>query len=342
MAGRLGDRGARGVPPGPRAPAPEARALARWVPTVEGLEPLPLARLAREAHARGLVVGAAVHGFNRWQWTEADFVVDGAAVPLPVDALSVRFGDGAGEAKPATTPGRYHVLDRHAGVFPPTQNYNAMVGYSTAVGALAELAVDAGSGDVALLAHHTILECGTMLVQDLVSSQIQGGTATGIGLALHEQMPLYEDGPGNGTWNFNRYHLPRGSDVAVWAQTAEILPPLSEDEPPKGMAEAVVIPIMAAIVNGIAHAIGHRFRTLPVTPGQILQVLGWGRLADPRNLVVAMLDGVGWENFPHRGSMQAMPGFSDKLSDDETAALANYVRVTFGGQEGDVRALRRE
>ena len=71
------------------------------------------------------------------------------------------------------------------------------------------------------------------------------------------------------------------------------------------------------------------------------------RLADPRNLVVAMLDGVGWENFPHRGSMQAMPGFSDKLSDVETAALANYVRVTFGGQEGDVtaadvRALRRE
>ena len=265
---------ARGVPPGPRAPAPEH---ARWRDgslTVEGLEPLPLARLAREAHARGLVVGAAVHGFNRWQWTEADFVVDGAAVRLPVDALSVRYGDGAGEAKPATTPGRYHVLDRHAVFFPPTQNYNAMVGYSTAVGALAELAVDAGSGDVALLAHHTILECGTMLVPDLVSSQIQGGTATGIGLALHEQMPLYEDGPGNGTWNFNRYHLPRGSDVAVWAQTAEILPPLSEDEPPKGMAEAVVIPIMAAIVNGIAHAIGHRFRTLPVTPGQILQVLG--------------------------------------------------------------------
>ena len=42
----------------------------------------------------------------------------------------------------------------------------------------------------------------------------------------------------------------------------------------KGMAEAVVMPIMAAIVNGIAHAIGHRFRTLPVTPEQILRVLG--------------------------------------------------------------------
>ena len=40
------------------------------------------------------------------------------------------------------------------------------------------------------------------------------------------------------------------------------------------MAEAAVIPIMAAIVNGIAHAIGRRFRTLPVTPDQILAALG--------------------------------------------------------------------
>jgi mono/diheme cytochrome c family protein len=69
------------------------------------------------------------------------------------------------------------------------------------------------------------------------------------------------------------------------------------------------------------------------------------RLADPRNLIVAMLDGIGAENFPHRASMQAMPGFSDKLSDAEAAALANYLRVTWGGQKADVtpaavRALR--
>jgi mono/diheme cytochrome c family protein len=62
------------------------------------------------------------------------------------------------------------------------------------------------------------------------------------------------------------------------------------------------------------------------------------RLIDPRNLIVAMLDGIGAENFPHRASMQAMPGFSDKLSDGEAAALANYLRVTWGGQKGDVTA----
>jgi mono/diheme cytochrome c family protein len=71
------------------------------------------------------------------------------------------------------------------------------------------------------------------------------------------------------------------------------------------------------------------------------------RLADPRNLIVAMLDGVGSENFPHRENREVMPGFPDKLSDHEAAELANYLRVTFGGQKGDVtaedvRALRRK
>src|SRR6516162_851401 len=258
-----------------RAVKPEDARWRNGALTVEGLQSLPLARLAQEAHARGLVVGAAVHAFNRWQWAEADFVVDGASTRAALDALSVRYGDGAGAAKQAlaTTPNRYHVLDRRAVFFPPTQNSNRMVGYNTAAGTLVELMVDAASGKVTLLSHHTILECGNMLVPELVSGQIQGATATGIGLALHEWLPLYEDGPGDGTWNFNRYHLPRGSDVAVWAQTAEVLPPLSDDEPPKGMAEIAGIPIMPAIVNGIAHAIGHRFRTLPVTPDRILEVL---------------------------------------------------------------------
>ena len=153
-------------------------------------------------------------------------------------------------------------------------NNNAMVGYNTAVGTLAEIAVDASQrkGRAADAPHHSRM-------------RQHAGAGTGVGpdpgrrpprasaLRCTNELPLYEDGPGNGTWNFNRYHLPRGSDVAVWTQTAEVLPPLSDSEPPKGMAEVVMIPIMAAIVNGIAHAIGHRFRTLPVTPDQILEVL---------------------------------------------------------------------
>jgi mono/diheme cytochrome c family protein len=62
------------------------------------------------------------------------------------------------------------------------------------------------------------------------------------------------------------------------------------------------------------------------------------RLADPRNLLVAMLDGIGPENFPHRASLQVMPGFADKLSDQQAAALANYLRIAWGGQKPDVTA----
>src|SRR4029077_14068489 len=136
--------------------------------------------------------GAAVHAFNRWQWAEADFVVDCASTRAAVADLSVSYGDRAGAAKPEldAAPNRYHVLDRRSVSFPPTQNSNRMVGYNTAAGTLVELVVDAASRNITLLARHTILECGNMLVPELVSGQIQGATATGIGLALHDWLPL--------------------------------------------------------------------------------------------------------------------------------------------------------
>jgi mono/diheme cytochrome c family protein len=60
------------------------------------------------------------------------------------------------------------------------------------------------------------------------------------------------------------------------------------------------------------------------------------RLANPRNLVVSMLDGIPAQGFPYLQRMQAMPPFADKLSDAQAAELANYLRVSFGGQNPDV------
>ena len=53
---------------------------------------------------------------------------------------------------------------------------------------------------------------------------------------------------------------------------------------------------------------------------------------------MSTLDGIGAENFPHRASLQAMPGFADKLGDEQAAALVNYLRATWGGQKPDVSA----
>jgi CO/xanthine dehydrogenase Mo-binding subunit len=232
--------------------------------TAGGLEPLSFERLAAAARARGLITAVSVHTFNRWEWAEAEFDVPGAGrLSLPADALSVRYGDGGST-----------FIERQKVVYPPVARLNAAVTYSSGKAALAEIAVDTATGKVEVLSHHSILECGHQVVPQLVSGQIQGGVAMGIGHALLEELPLYDDGPGNGTWNWNRYRLPHAADVAVWKQTAEVLPPLSDSDVPKGMAEVVMIPIVPAIANAIAHAIGKRFYATPITAEQILEALG--------------------------------------------------------------------
>ncbi|WP_455425119.1 xanthine dehydrogenase family protein molybdopterin-binding subunit [Dryocola sp. LX212] len=238
---------------------------ARWVEgglTCAGMEILSFERLAKKAYELGLLTGAVVHVFNRWQWAEADFTIANQSRRLPVDALSVRTGKG-----------EFAAINREHVYYPPTQRNNASVTYYSAVGTLVEVAVGRADGKVDVLNHHSIMECGNLIVPELVSGQLQGGLAMGIGHALHEYLPLYEDGPGDGTWNFNRYHLPRAGDVAVWQQTGDIMPALSETDPPKGMAEVVMIPVVAALVNAIADATGHRFRDLPVRAENIREVL---------------------------------------------------------------------
>ncbi len=69
------------------------------------------------------------------------------------------------------------------------------------------------------------------------------------------------------------------------------------------------------------------------------------RLANPRNVIVSMLDGIAARGFPYLQRVQAMPPFADKLSDAQAAELANDLRVSFGEQSPDVtptevRALR--
>lgn len=297
----------RGIGGGQAAPYVLRSEDARWVDghlTAAGMQPLSLETLAAYAHEHGLVTGATGHAFNRWQWAEADFKVDATAVRRPLDALSVRRGgvqpdpaqepvaeraarvtssdasktggrDGAGDGggAPQAASDGYTVIERQNVFYPETQRNNAGVTYYSANGALVELSVHPASGKVNVLAHHSIMECGTPIVPQLVSGQLQGGLAMGIGHALHEFLPLYEDGPGNGTWNFNRYRLPLASDVAVWRQTADILPPLSETDPSKGIAEVVMVPIVGAIVNALAHATGKRLTDLPVTSEKLRAAL---------------------------------------------------------------------
>ena len=118
-----------------------------------------------------------------------------------------------------------------------------------------------------------MLECGRALVPEQVAGQAEGGFAMGAGYALYEYLPLYEDGPGNGAWNLDRYRIPRASDLPVWKLAIDVLPPLGPTDVPKGIAELVMIPVAPAILNAIADATGKRFNVLPVTAENIRAAL---------------------------------------------------------------------
>ena len=204
------------------------------------------------------MTGAAVHGFNRWAWSNASFTIGSGTYTADIDALALRRGDGA-----------FARLDRRRVSIPPVEYNRFSTSYTSLCGALARVEIERATGNVRVSKAYSVVECGTALVPEVVVGQMQGGFAMGVGYALLEHLPLYEDGPGNGAWNLGQYIIARNSDVPAGTLETEILPPVAPGDTPKGMAEVVMIPIVPAILNAIFDATGKRFDALPVTSAMI-------------------------------------------------------------------------
>jgi CO/xanthine dehydrogenase Mo-binding subunit len=238
---------------------PRARewAKARWKDgqlTVADLPPLALPALAGAAHKRNFVTGAITHSFSRWAWSRARFQFGEEQHRAEIDALAVRKGSG-----------KFDRLDRVSVWFPPTNNNRSGNVYTSMCGTLIRVEIERATGALRIAKAYSVLECGQALVPEVVLGQAQGGFAMGVGYALLETLPPYEGGPGNGQWNLGQYLVARGSDLPLRDIEIEMLPPLTPDEPPKGIAEVVMIPVVPAILNAIFDATGRRFQSLPVT-----------------------------------------------------------------------------
>jgi CO/xanthine dehydrogenase Mo-binding subunit len=244
-----------------RIPATDPRARdfakARWRDgqlTMAGLPPLGLPTLAAAAHKGNFVTGVIAHSFSRWGWSRARFQFGGEQHRAEIDALAVRRGNG-----------KFDRLDRVSVWFPPTHNNQSGNVYTAACGTLVRVEIERASGAIRIAKAYSVFECGRALVPEVVLGQAQGGFAMGVGYALLETLPPFEGGPGNGQWNLGQYLVARGSDLPMRDLEIEMLPPLTPDEPPKGFAEVVMIPVVPAILNAIFDATGHRFQSLPVT-----------------------------------------------------------------------------
>ena len=60
----------------------------------------------------------------------------------------------------------------------------------------------------------------------------------------------------------------------------------------------------------------------------------------PINMIRVVREGLQERNLAHGERKQSMPGFADKLSNEEMADLVNYLRQTWGGQPADVTAAQ--
>jgi CO/xanthine dehydrogenase Mo-binding subunit len=250
---------------GPNDPRAAQWQTARWSDgqlTMTGVSPLALPQIAARAHAKNGVTGAMAHGFNRWAWSQADFKIDGQSWTADIDALALRRGAG-----------EFVRLDRASVKFPPTEFTRIGSTYTAKCGTLARVEVNRSTGALRIAKAYSVFECGTPLVPQVVIGQAQGAFAMGVGGAFLETLPLYEDGPGNGKWNLGQYLVARGSDLPLRDLEIEVLPPVAANERPKGMAEVVMNPVVAALVNAIFDATGHRFQALPVTQEMIKGVL---------------------------------------------------------------------
>ena len=218
------------------------------------LPPLALPALAARAHGRNGVTGAMTHAFSRWAWSQATFTISQQQWTADIDALAVRSGGG-----------EFVRLDRSGVKFPPTGNNRIGTAFTSLCGTLVRVEIERATGALHIAKAYSVLECGQVLVPEVVLGQSQGGFAMGVGYALLESLPPFEDGPGNGKWNLGDYVIARGSDLPLHGLDIEVLPPRDSKEAPKGMAEVVMIPVVPALLNAIFDATGRRFQSLPVT-----------------------------------------------------------------------------
>ena len=241
-----------------------AAPLPHWVDGVlvsEGHRALGPAELAAEIYRRNLVSGATIHALHLGQWVQADYEVDGCTVHMESDCLATRLADGRNWRK----HGRRKVVA-------PAENAFLLgrILYAPS-GALVAIEVDRASGQVSVTEVELFLDAGRVIQPDIVAGQADGGVAMGIGYALMENAQNGDAGPGNGQWNLHCYQVPLVKHVPIGNLKLTLLG--GDDATAKGIAEAVLCPIPAAIANAVAHATGQRPRSLPITPDWVRRVL---------------------------------------------------------------------
>ncbi len=145
---------------------------------------------------------------------------------------------------------------------------------------IAVVEVDAETGEVRLIRHVAVDDCGTVLNPLLVEGQQHGGIASGVGQALYEEVRFDTDGNPI-TSNFADYAVPSAAELpsfdAMSTETPSPLNPLGA----KGIGEASTIGSTPAVQNAVIDALAHlgvRHIDMPCTPERV-----WSAMREARS-----------------------------------------------------------
>ena len=144
---------------------------------------------------------------------------------------------------------------------------------SSFVAHFAAVAVDTETGHVQVEKYVAAHDSGRIINPMTAESQVKGGAAMGMGMALHEQL-LYDKRSGQPlTAGFYGARIPTHLDIpeveVIWVETDDPYGPFGA----KTLGEPTIIPSVGAIANAIYNAIGRRIKELPITRDKVLQVL---------------------------------------------------------------------
>jgi len=140
---------------------------------------------------------------------------------------------------------------------------------------LAVVEVDTDTGEVRLVRHVAVDDCGRVLNPALVEGQVHGGLAQGIAQALFEEV-LYDDGGSPITSTLTTYAVPSAAEFPRFetarTQTPTPVNPLGV----KGIGESATIGSTPAVQNAVVDALspwGIRHLDLPLTSERVWTAL---------------------------------------------------------------------
>ena len=171
--------------------------------------------------------------------------------------------------KPGQTARGYADRARDYGGWRDDNPFTATIGGAQ----FAEVSVDTETGIVRVERVVAVHDCGRPVNRLAIESQINGGIIQGVSYALHERRVLDRGSGRMMNSDMEHYRIAGSKDVPrIEVTILEQLRGRSNTDV-SGIGEPATVPTSAAIANAVAHAIGKRVRSIPITPARVLEAL---------------------------------------------------------------------